>query len=75
VLVRTGVTPKDLWIHTCVWNISCGEIKESSRLTGRLRMILRLGGRSKPTEVRGAASCGIRAYNFFFYREDTEGKL
>jgi hypothetical protein len=56
VLILTGITPKELWIHTCVWNISYEEIKESPRLLGRLRRILRLRVREKPTKVGGAAS-------------------
>jgi hypothetical protein len=56
VLILTGITPKELWIHSCVWNISCEEIKESPRLPGRLRRILRLRVRAKPTKVGGAAS-------------------
>jgi hypothetical protein len=45
-----GVTPKkDLWLYLCV-KIPVG-IKESFRLKGRLRTILRLGGQAEPAEV------------------------
>jgi hypothetical protein len=66
VLVCTGITHKDLWIHTSVCEISVGKSKSQSDSRGRLRMILRPGGHAEPAEVGVLRQSGIRAYNICF---------
>jgi hypothetical protein len=55
VLCCTGITHKDLWIHTCVLGIPCGKSKSQST-QGEDKNDPRPGGHAEPTEVGGAGN-------------------